>query len=136
MAKVTYDLSGIEDKLGALGSRENIRRIVEAGSKAAVMALQKRTQEKRHVVTGEMERSITAKELHEDLGSAWQYVYPGEGGRDENTVKAFVINYGRGGRRTAKTGDKFITGGTKQLDEAVKAAMAAEADRILNETMR
>ena len=136
MAKLEYDLSDIGDKLGALGSRENIRRIVEAGSKAAVMALQKRTQEKRHVVTGEMEKSISAGPLHEDLGSAWQYVYPGDGGRDENTVKAFVINYGRGGRRTAKTGDKFITGNKKQLDEAVKAAMAAEADRILNETMR
>jgi hypothetical protein len=136
MAKLEYDLNDIGEKLGALGSRENIRRIVEAGSKAAVMELQRKTQEKRHVITGEMEQSITAKELHEDLGKAWQYVYPGEGGRDENTVKAFVINYGRGGRRTARTGDKFITGNKKQLDEAVKAAMAAEADRILNETMR
>lgn len=136
MSKFVYDTSGLEDKLGALASRENIRRIVEAGSKAAVMELQKRTQEKRHVYTGEMERSITAKELHEDLGSAWQYVYPGEGGRDRDTVKAYVINYGRGGKRTAKTGDKFITGNKKQLDEAVKAAMEAEADRILQNTMR
>jgi hypothetical protein len=136
MSKFVYDTSGLEDKLGAMASRENIRRIVEAGSKAAILALQERTQEKRHVYTGEMERSITAKELHEDLGSAWQYVYPGAGGQDRDTVKAYVINYGRGGKRTAKTGDKFITGNKKQLDEAVKAAMAAEADRILNETMR
>lgn len=136
MSKFVYDTSGLEDKLGALASRENIRRIVEAGSKAAIMALQKRTQEKRHVYTGEMERSITAKELHEDLGSAWQYVYPGEGGRDRDTVKAYVINYGRGGKRTAKTGDKFITGSKKQLDQAVQAAMQAEADRILQNTMR
>ena len=136
MAKLEYDLNDIGEKLGALGSRENIRRIVEAGSKAAIMALQERTQEKRHVYTGEMERSITAKELHEDLGSAWQYVYPGEGGQDRDTVKAYVINYGRGGKRTAKTGDKFITGNKKQLDQAVQAAMQAEADRILQNTMR
>ena len=136
MARIDYDLSGFEEKLGALSSRENIRRIVEAGSKAAIMELQHRIQEKRHIVTGEMERSVSAGPLHEDLGSAWQYVYPGEGGRDRDTVKAYVINYGRCGKRTAKTGDKFITGNKKQLDEAVKAAMAAEADRILNETMR
>lgn len=136
MSKFVYDTSGLEDKLGALASRENIRRIVEAGSKAAIMALQERIQEKRHIVTGEMERSVSAGPLHEDLGSAWQYVYPGAGGQDRDTVKAYVINYGRGGKRTAKTGDKFITGNKKQLDEAVKAAMAAEADRILNETMR
>ena len=136
MARIDYDLSGFEEKLGALASRENIRRIVEAGSKAAIMALQERIQEKRHIVTGEMERSVSAGPLHEDLGSAWQYVYPGAGGQDLDTVKAYVINYGRGGKRTAKTGDKFITGNKKQLDEAVKAAMAAEADRILNETMR
>ena len=136
MAKITYDLSGFEEKLGALSSRENIRRIVEAGSKAAVMELQRRTQEKRHVITGEMERSVSAGPLHEDLGSAWQYVYPGAGGQDRDTVKAFVINYGRGGKRTAKTGDKFITGNRKQLDQAVQAAMQAEADRILQNTMR
>ena len=136
MARIDYDLSGFEEKLGALSSRENIRRIVEAGSKAAIMELQHRIQEKRHIVTGEMERSVSAGPLHEDLGSAWQYVYPGEGGRDRDTVKAYVINYGRGGKRTAKTGDKFITGSKQTLDEAVKAAMAAEADRILNETMR
>ena len=136
MAKITYDLSGFEEKLGALSSRENIRRIVEAGSKAAVMELQRRAQEKRHVITGEMERSVSAGPLHEDLGSAWQYVYPGAGGQDRDTVKAFVINYGRGGKRTAKTGDKFITGNRKQLDQAVQAAMQAEADRILQNTMR
>ena len=136
MAKFVYDTSGIEDKLGALNSRENIRRIVEAGSKAAIAALKRRTQEHRHVVTGEMEASISAGPLHEDLGSAWQYVYPGDGGQDENTVKAYVINYGRGGKRTAKTGDKFLTGNKKELDEAVSAAMQAEADRILNDTMR
>ena len=136
MAKITYDLSGFEEKLGALSSRENIRRIVEAGSKAAIMELQNRIQEKRHIVTGEMERSVSVGPLHEDLGSAWQYVYPGAGGQDRDTVKAFVINYGRGGKRTAKTGDKFITGDKKQLDQAVQAAMQAEADRILQNTMR
>lgn len=136
MAKLEFDLGDIGEKLGSLGSRENIRRIVEAGSRAAVMELQRRTQEKRHVITGEMEKSISPGKLHEDLGSAWQYVYPGAGGQDKDTVKAFVINYGRGGKRTAKTGDKFLTGNKKQLEEVVGAAMAAEADRILNDTMR
>ena len=47
-----------------------------------------------------------------------------------------MINYGYGGKRTTKTGDKFITGNRKQLEDVVHEAMAAEADRIRNEIMR
>ena len=136
MARFDYDTGGFEDKLGRLGSRDNLRRILEAGSAEAVRQEQQRTVAAGHVITGEMLKSISAGVVHEDLGRVWQYVYPGEGGQDRDTVKAFVINYGRGGKRTAKTGDKFLTGKKQEMDDAVHAAMAAEADRILNETMR
>ena len=139
MAKISYTTGDFEDKLERLGSRESIRRIVEAGSAAAVEKLKESTSEHRHVVTGELRESISAGPLHEDLGSAWQFVYPG-GLREDNdknlAMIASVINYGYGGRKTAKTGDKFITGHKKTLDEAVGAAMRAEAERIKNEIMR
>lgn len=136
MAKIEYQPDDFGKVLNKLMSRENIRQIVEAGSAAAVRELVQRTEAKGHVLTGSMKKSISAGPVHEDLGRAWQYVYPGDGGDDTETVKAFVINYGRGGKKTAKTGDKFITGDKKQLEDVVHAAMAAEAERIKNDIMR
>lgn len=138
MAKCTFDMGSFGDNLERLASRESIRRIVEAGSAEAVKIDIERTIAAGHVITGQMRDAISAGPVHEDLGKAWQYVYPqgtGDHGQDLQKV-AFVINYGYGGRKTAKTGDKFITGKSKQLDDAVGAAMAAEAERVLNDIMR
>ena len=135
---IEYSAGDFGKELDALMSRENIRRIVEAGSAAAVKFEQEQTRAAGHVITGQMKESISAGPYHEDLNTAWQYVYPsgtGDHGQDL-TVVAYVINYGYGGKRTAKTGDKFITGNRKQLEDAVHEAMAAEADRIRNEIMR
>ena len=135
---IEYSAGDFGKELDALMSRENIRRIVEAGSAAAVKFEQEQTRAAGHVITGQMKESISAGPYHEDLNTAWQYVYPsgtGDHGQDL-TVVAYVINYGYGGKKTAKTGDKFITGNRKQLEDAVHEAMAAEADRIRNEIMR
>ena len=135
---IEYSAGDFGKELDAMMSRENIRRIVEAGSAAAVKFEQEQTRAAGHVITGQMKESISAGPYHEDLNTAWQYVYPsgtGDHGQDL-TVVAYVINYGYGGKRTAKTGDKFITGNRKQLEDAVHEAMAAEADRIRNEIMR
>ena len=124
---IEYSAGDFGKELDALMSRENIRRIVEAGSAAAVKFEQEQTRAAGHVITGQMKESISAGPYHEDLNTAWQYVYPsgtGDHGQDL-TVVAYVINYGYGGKRTAKTGDKFITGNRKQLEDAVHEAMAA-----------
>lgn len=138
MAKIEYNAGDFGRELDQLMSRENIRRIVEAGSAAAVKFEQEQTRAAGHVITGQMKESISAGPYHEDLNTAWQYVYPsgtGDHGQDL-TVAAYVINYGYGGKKTKKTGDKFITGNRKQLEDVVHEAMAAEADRIRNEIMR
>lgn len=135
---IEYSAGDFGKELDALMSRENIRRIVEAGSAAAVKFEQEQTRAAGHVITGQMKESISAGPYHEDLNTAWQYVYPsgtGDHGQDL-TVAAYVINYGYGGKKTKKTGDKFITGNRKQLEDVVHEAMAAEADRIRNEIMR
>ena len=68
-------------------------------------------------------------------GSGWVDVYPqGNDSRGvSNAMKAFVINYGYGGRKTKKTGDKFITGNQKRMEQGVFTAMQAESDRRLAE---
>ena len=138
MKLIVDGIEGLEGQLEQLMSRENSRRIVEAGSAAAVRVLQEKTGEKGHIVTGEMQAAFAPGRYHEDIGQCWQDVYPqGNDSRGiDNAKKAYVINYGYGKRKTKKTGDKFITGSKKTLEEAVGAAMRAEAERIQNEIMR
>ena len=139
MAKLTVNgIEGLEARLGGLASRDAARRIVAAGAEVCARILSERTGQKRHVVTGSMAGNIRPGKYHEDLDVCWQDVYPqGNDGRGvSNAVKAFVINYGRGGKRTAKTGDKFITGKNRELQDEVSRAMQAEAARILQENTK
>ena len=138
MKLIVGDIAEFETQLDRLGGREAARRIVEAGSAAAIKELQGRTEAAHHVMTGEMERAFAPGLYHEDIDRCWQDVYPQGTDRRgvDNAKKAFVINYGYGGRKTKKTGDKFITGKTKTLEEAVGNAMRAEAERIREEIMR
>ena len=135
MARFEFD--GGEDfdaRLGRL-ERDGVKRIVMAGAEACVEAMQERIGAYRHIVTGSMQRSVKPAKYHEDLGSGWVEVYPqGDDGRGiSNAKKAFVINYGYGGRRTKKTGDKFITGDIKNMEQAVAEAMQRESGRLLDE---
>ena len=138
MKLIVGDMASLDAQMDQLGGRDAARRIVEAGSAAAVKALQERTDEAHHIVTGRMQQAFAPGIYHEDLDRCWQDVYPqGMDARGvDNAKKAYVINYGYGGRKTKKTGDKFITGNTKTLEEAVGAAMRAEAERILEEITR
>ncbi len=137
MKLIVHGIEAIDEQLKKLGGREHARKIVEAGSAAAVKKLQERTEQAHHIMLngGEMMKSFAPGKYHEDIDECWQDVYPqGYDSRGvSNAVKGFVINYGYGGRRTAKTGDKFITGRKPELDEVVGAAMRAEAERLMNE---
>lgn len=135
MAKVSYrfpeDFAG---RLSALG-RDAIRKIVMAGAEVCAEETKQEITRYRHVVTGDMMTGVAAGKYHEDLGEGWVEVYPqGYDSRGiSNAKKAFVINYGRGGRKTAKTGDKFITGNKKTMQAIVNRAMQAESDRLIQE---
>ena len=135
MARCEYD--GFERIDGVLTrlSRDAIREVVMAGAAACVEETKKNVQEYRHVVTGSMMEGVQAGKYHEDLGSGWVEVYPqGDDSRGvSNAKKAFVINYGYGKRRTAKTGDKFITGQTKTMENIVAKAMQAKSDEIIRQ---
>ena len=132
---IEYD--GIERIDGVLTklSRDSIRRVVMAGAEACVEETRKNVEKYRHVVHHNMMDSVAPGTYHEDLGTAWIEVYlQGYDGRGvSNAKKAFVINYGYGGRKTAKTGDKFITGQKATMQEVVSKAMQAESNRIIQE---
>ena len=134
MARCSYDFGDLDSSLQFMG-REAVRRIVMAGAEACVQATRDNIEQYRHVVTQSMQDSVAPGKYHEDLGSGWVEVYPqGDDGRGiSNAKKAFVINYGRGKRKTEKTGDKFITGNKKTMGEIVARAMQAESDRLVQE---
>lgn len=141
MARLTIDYGGlgrIEASFDGM-SRSGIRRIVEAGAAAAAEEMRKAIVEARHVRTGSMLGSVRAGDYHETMGGGYMSVYPQ--GEDlhgvSNTVKAYVINYGRGRKkRTARMGDRFITGREDKTEAIVTAAMQAEADRLADELNR
>jgi hypothetical protein len=135
MARCEYDgFERIEGVLTRL-SRDAIREVVMAGADACVEETKKNILQYRHVVTGAMMEGVAAGKYHEDIGSGWVEVYPqGDDSRGiSNAQKAFVINYGYGNRRTGKTGDKFITGSNKTMEEVVARAMQAKSDEIIKQ---
>lgn len=141
-----FEAEGIEaltEQIGRL-DREVIKSIVMAGADAAAKQMTSDTLEYRHVVTGEMAQAAGPAEYHEGLGEAWVNVYPQGTDRRgvSNAVKAYVINYGIGKRPRTKrsrgkvknrTGDKFITGNERRMEEVVSSAMQAESDRQIAE---
>lgn len=136
MAKQTISgFESVENQMKKL-SRGIAKRLVEAGADALVKSTEESVEKYHHVgKTGSMKENIRAGEYHETLGGGWQEVYPqGTDPRGvSNALKAFVINYGYGGKKTAKTGDKFITGNKKKRQSAVAAAMEKENQKIINE---
>jgi len=134
----------VEQQLNRMG-RPMIRQIVEAGAKAAEKVMADATEEKGHIRTGEMMRSIGPNEYREFLNGGSVDVYPqGDDSKGvRNALKAYVTNYGKGKRpntkwprkhpRKNRTGDKFITGNDGKTEAAVTEAMQAESNRLVDE---
>lgn len=136
MARMEIDgFDAIDRQFEKLLDRGNIRRIVEAGARKDAEEQRGNITAAGHVQTGSMHRNVRPAEYHEFLGGGEMAVYPqGEDGKGVgNALKAFVINYGRGKRRSRRMGDKFITGKLPQTEKAVHEAMQAESDRIIEE---
>ena len=135
MAKL--EISGTEalEQQLELMDRDMIRGVVMAGAEACVKEMQNLIGAYRHVKSGSMQQNVAPAQYHEGLNSGWVDVYPqGSDSRGvSNAKKAFVINYGYGGRKTKKTGDKFITGNQKKMEQGVFTAMQAESDRRIAE---
>lgn len=137
MARMEIDgFSQLNEQFEKMLNRGNVRRIVEAGARKDAEEWRRNITAAGHVRTGSMLANVRPAQYHEFLGGGEMSVYPqGDDGKGVgNALKAFVINYGRKKkRRTARMGDKFITGKLAQSEAAVQAAMQAEGDRILDE---
>ena len=135
MAKMEYSGFEIVDRQLARMDRGTVRRLVEAGANAIVERTKQSIESHHHVATGEMMASVKPGAYHETLDGGWMEVYPqGEDSRGiSNATKAFVINYGYGGRRTKKTGDKFITGQKKNFEMSALEAMNKTNEEIIKE---
>ena len=135
MASMTVDYASLDRISASLDgmTRGTIKSIVEAGAKADADEMRKAIEDAHHVRTGNMRDSVRAGEYHETLDGGYMAVYPqGEDSHGvSNTVKAYVINYGRGRRKPgSRLGDKFITTRLPETEEIATAAMQAEADRL------
>ena len=135
MAKMEYSGFEIVDKQLARMDRGTVRRLVEAGANAIVESTKESIESHHHVATGEMMANVKPGAYHETLDGGWMEVYPqGEDSRGvSNAKKAFVINYGYGGRRTKKTGDKFITGQKRTFEMSALEAMNKTNEEIIKE---
>lgn len=134
MARFTFEADTVRaEGLEQLG-RPMIRRIVEAGADAAIEHMRGRI-ESMHTQTGEMAGSVGKAEYVETLGGGSQLVYPLDSDRKgvRNALKAYVINYGRGGtRKKGKMGDHFIDR-DPDAERVVIEAMERESERAMTE---
>ena len=138
MARFYYSAGeGFDAGLNKL-SRVAVKTIVMAGAETCSKDLQKTIGDYHHVKTGSMKQNVRPGIYHEDLDSGWVEVYPqGTDSRGvENAKKAFIIDRGYGGRRTKRTGDKFITKNHKQFKANVQRSMQAASDRLIAETFK
>lgn len=137
MAKMEYSGFEVVDRQLAKLDRGTVRRLVEAGAKAVIEGTRESIASHHHIATGSMMANVKAGQYHETYDGGWMEVYPQEEDSRgvNNAKKAFVINYGYGGRRTDKTGDKFITGQKKRLEVSAIEAMTKENEQIIKEAL-
>ena len=107
-----FEYSGGEEFEAALEKldRDGRKNIVMAGAEVCAQDMQNAIGNAHHVRTGSMMQNVRPGIYHDDPDSSYVEVYPqGNDSRGvDNAMKAFVINYGYGKRRTKKTGDKFM----------------------------
>ena len=135
-----FEYSGGEEFEAALEKldRDGRKNIVMAGAEVCAQDMQNAIGNAHHVRTGSMMQNVRPGIYHDDPDSSYVEVYPqGNDSRGvDNAMKAFVINYGYGKRRTKKTGDKFITKNEKQFRATVERAMQDASDRMIAELFK
>ncbi len=130
MAKMS--VAGLEMAAGQLEKmgRAGIRRIVEAGSQAAALAMRNAIRTAGHVRNGDLMSSVAPGKLYEELNAATQIVRPQgmtpKGDISEEDIAWILDN-------DPVRGDKFLRRAWDDIQKAGEDAMAAEADRVLAE---
>ena len=130
------DVVGLEKaelQMQGLTDRGKIKAIVMAGADRAVQEWKNLITRSRHVRSGGMRDAVSSGDYVETMGGGKAVAYPRGTAptRISQTAKAYVINYGRGGRKSERMGDRFITKDDSNMERLVLEAMQAEADKIL-----
>ena len=131
------DVIGIEKaeaQLGGLTDRGKIKQIVLAGAEAATAEWKGLIGRAGHIRSGGMRDAVSPGEYVETMGGGKAVVYPrgnAPGRRISQTAKAYIINYGRGGRKSERMGDKFITSADEEMEAKVVEAMRDKAREII-----
>lgn len=139
MAKVEFSaVDDVAEQMGQIADglrRTVIREVVQAGAEKYAEMLKQEIRARHHIASGSMEQNVKAGKYYETVGGGFTYVYPhGADNRGiDNARKAFIINYGRGGRRTEKTGDRFITNLERTAEDPVQNAMAQKWDECMKQ---
>lgn len=130
-------------------SREEIKEIVMAGEAAAEEEWRRLITQFHHIRSGGMRDAVGHERYVERLGGGKVIVYPRgdvktythvSPKRKKNSTrvlsqkdKAYIINYGRGNRKTAHMGDHFITrfSSERRMARRVRDAMEIKYDEIM-----
>lgn len=130
MAQLQFD---VPEEAGIVFTDAIAREILEAGAEVYKEEWKNSIKSHYHVRTGSMVNAVAATDLKRTADGYTISIYPT--GSDShgvsNATKAYVINYGRGGKRTPKTGDKFVSIAEQAAVDKANAAMSAKLNEIL-----
>ena len=142
MAKFLVDeaVSLMEEKLVRLErdlKRRCIYDMMNAGADVLIESWKNVIQEKRHVRSEAMYRSVAKTDVMEEVDGASIEVYPmgTDKHRINNAQKAFILHYGREAKKNGRKGikgDKFVNTAEKRSKERVAAVMQEVLNRYIS----
>lgn len=137
MAKITSSgIELLEDELEAMHGEtltRCMRDMLNAGADVLVENWRQSIQAHGHVKTGAMLNAVGKTDIQVDPDGMSISVYPQgtDSHRVTNAQKAFILHYGRKGKKEIK-GDKFVTEAEKAAQRKVEEAMQAVMDRYIS----
>lgn len=126
------------DKLDPQTVRNIRRKVVWAGAKVVEREMAATIQERHHVVSGAMMRSVAMGEIREDVDQTYVDVFPrGTDPRGvENQMKSKIIitgYYDRFTGRSQRRKDNYITKMRKRVEPRILAVMEHQFDLCMDE---
>lgn len=114
------------------------KKVVWAGAKVVEREMSATIQERHHVVSGAMMRSVAMGEIHEDIDRTWVDVFPrGTDPRGvENQMKSKIIitgYYDRFTGRSQRRIDNYITKMRKRVEPRILSVMEHQFNLCMDE---
>lgn len=134
MAKIdTSGIDGFEEKFRQVAvsdRREMMEKILNAGADVYIESWKGSIEAHGHVRSRSMLENM-GKVINDTATSVDVFPQGEDDHGVRNALKAYVIHYGKGGKKTAHTGDKFVREAEKNAKDRADAAMQAALDDYL-----